>query len=141
MLTESHEQEVVVRNIGMKTNTGWVPSLSIFKQDFPADAGRAIRFKTLPAAKVYSKSATIYDATVISLFKDSTYIACFTGCLAREMTAGNYTCKGDTLILTGSKKVYQSLLKNEEVKALNYDIMEWGTLRYLLRKEGLVSLD
>lgn len=138
---EVHAQDVVVSGIGMKINTPRVPSLSIFQQDIPADTNNSTRFKTLPVSKVYRKSATIFASTVITLLKDSTYIAYFSGCLARGIMAGRYTYKGNTLILTGSEKVYRTLMKNEEVKALNYGVMEWGTLRYIQRKEGLVYPD
>jgi hypothetical protein len=109
-------QDVQVAGIGMKTNTTRVPSLSIFQQDIPADMNNRTRFNTLPVAAVYRRSATIFDAIVITLLKDSTYIAYFSGCLASGITADHYTRKGDTLNLTGSEKVYRSLIKNEEVK-------------------------
>lgn len=139
-LYDTRAQDVMVSNTGMKTNAPRIPSLAIFQQDLPANTNNRTRFKTLPVAKVYRRSATIFDATVITLLKDSTYIAYYAGCLASGMTAGSYTCKGDTLVLTGSEKIYRSLSSNEEVKKLNYGTMLWGTLHYLRSENGLISL-
>ena len=115
------------------------PSPAAFNINYKTDTV-VNRYKSLSPVDVFKYSSTIFDMKKIFLFKNGTFFCYTRNCLQEGSSAGNYIRNNDTLILTSSNKVFNKLKINSPLKENSFVFVELQDLKFIVKKEELISV-
>jgi hypothetical protein len=116
------------------------PDKSSFELALTLDTSCNNNFINMKAIMQFKKSATMYDATKIILLPNNKFIGYTYNCLQEGSTAGHYTFSNDTLIISSSKKVFNTLIKDISSSNYRYPFFEINTTKFIIRDKTLTNI-